>query len=221
MGVCSEKTREKFGDMSKIAKDSQPVSHHKHITFGGDIVSPMAEVKDADGKQGEAVVFGRQTMRDGKVLVVAAQKVKSAQKLRIKSLRFAGARVQVVFVPPPSNLFFKFCSSCFCADAFFIVFVCPLRLYGTEIVVSEFVAQLGFAENRLVRCFARKITLNERDVSRQDALQLHFPAFAAPDANAEVTALVTNKIAAFEPSEFRTANAHTTLKCDRVGILFV
>lgn len=197
------------------------MSHHEHITFGGDIVAPMAEVEDADGKQGEAVVFGRQTVRDGKLLVVAAQKVEAAQELWIKPLRLAGARVQVVFVPPPSDFFFEFCTSCFCADAFFIVFVCPLCLHGTEIVVGEFVAQLGFAENRLIRRFARKIPLNERDVPRQDALQLHFPAFAAPDANAEVTALVTNKIATFEPSEFRAANAHTALKCDRAGILFV
>ena len=79
----------------------------------------MAEVEDADGKQGEAVVFGRQTVRDGKVLVVAALKVKSAQKLRTKSLRFAGARVQVVFAPAPSDFFFEFGAPGFCADAFF------------------------------------------------------------------------------------------------------
>ena len=181
----------------------------------------MAEVEDTDGKQGEAVVFGRQTVRDGKLLVVAAQKVEAAQELWIKPLRLAGFATRIVPIPSCINLFCKRSAPAFCADAFFIVFVCPLRLHGTEIVVGEFVAQLGFAENRLIRRFARKITLNERDVSRQDALQLHFPAFAAPDANAEVTALVTNKIAPFEPSEFRTANAHTTLKCDRVGILFV
>ena len=78
----------------------------------------MAEVEDADGKQGEAVVFGRQTVRDGKLLVVAAQKVEAAQELWIKPLRLAGARVQVVFVPPPSDFFFEFCTFCFCADAF-------------------------------------------------------------------------------------------------------
>lgn len=81
----------------------------------------MAEVEDTDGKQGEAVVFGRQTVRDGKLLVVAAQKVEAAQELWIKPLRLAGFATRIVPIPSCINLFCKRSAPAFCADAFFVL----------------------------------------------------------------------------------------------------
>ena len=171
----------------------------QYVIADRDIEPPVAQVKYADRHQCEAIIYNRQAIFDGEMLVCPPGIIRLVAHNAF--IPFFAA----VFLPPRSD----FCNQLVPAltlDTLNVMVIGAACQYGTQGVQVDFIGQFFFSKEDAAR--ALKVLRYRVKVLGQDALQLIFPALALADLNTRMAALVAYQISIADTSVLCAANPH-------------